>query len=181
MNLLDAEKTCLVIIDMQDAFLKNIFERERLEQNVKILVQAAKVCGLPIVSTVQYPEKMGYTIESISGMIPDEKPVCKTTFSCVGSGDFDKRIKHLAPRQILVCGVESHICVSQTVIELLGQGYEVHFCADAISSRTKANWKLGLGKMQQAGAAITGTETAVFELIRDASTKQFKEMLPWIK
>ncbi len=178
---LDKSTAFLLVIDMQEAFLKGIFERERVEHNVRLLVKAAQVCEMPIVTTVQYPEKMGYTIESIAEMLPEEKPVSKTTFSCMGAPGFDERIKKIELPQVIVCGIESHICVSQTVLGLLNQGYEVHICEDAISARTEANWQLGLQKMEQAGAVISGTETAIFELIKDANTPQFKEMLPWIK
>ena len=180
-HILNKDTCCLVVIDMQEPFLRSIFERDRVVENARKLIAAAKVFGVPIVTTLQYPEKMGGSIPEIAEMLPADEPIGKTTFSCVGVTAFDARLRDLARKQVIVCGVESHTCVAQTVLDLLHQDYAPHFVADAISSRTSGNWKLGLKKMQQAGAIIASTEGAIFELIRDAKSAEFKELLAVMK
>ena len=180
-NILNKDTSCLLVIDMQEPFLRGIFERDRVVENVCKLIAAAKVCGVPIVTTLQYPEKMGGSIPEIAGMLSADESIGKTTFSCVGVPAFDVRLRDLACKQIIICGVESHICVAQTVLDLLHHDYQPHFAADAISSRTSKNWKLGLKKMEQAGALIASTEGAIFELIGDARSAEFKGLLPVVK
>ena len=180
-NILNRDTSCLVVIDVQEPFLRVIFERDRIIENTRKLIAAAKVCSVPIVTTLQYPEKMGGLVQEISKMLPDDESISKTTFSCVGVPTFDARLRDLARKQIIICGVESHICVAQTVLDLLHQGYQSHVCADAVSSRTAETRCIGLGKMKQAGAIISSTEGAIFELIRDADSKEFKELLPVLK
>jgi nicotinamidase-related amidase len=180
-NLLDKNNTILVVLDLQEPFLRTIFERERVVANSVTLIKGARALGLPIVSTLQYPERMGDMVPEILDALPEDERIGKTTFSSCGVRTFTERVSWAGKRAALVCGVESHICVSQTVHDLLAAGYNVHVAADAVSSRTKANWKIGLDKMRQSGAIITSVEAALYEMLADSKSPEFKQILELVK
>ncbi|MDO8684289.1 MAG: hydrolase [Armatimonadota bacterium] len=180
-DLLDKNNTTLVVVDLQEPFLRSIFERERVVANSVTLIRAAKILGLPTVATLQYPERMGDMIPEVLEALPEDARIGKTAFSCCGSDEFRDKMSEIGRPTALVCGVESHICVNQTVHDLLVAGYKVHVAKDAISSRTKANYKIGVEKMRQAGAIITSVETAIFELLADAKASEFKQILELVK
>lgn len=180
--LLNAGRTLLVVVDMQDAFLNPIWEKERVLSNVQLLAQAAKILGVPALPTVQYAERMGGVTEQITEVLPEGvRPIDKLCFSCAGQPEFLSAVKSSGRNQLLLCGIEAHICVCQTALDLIAIGFHVHIAADAVSSRSEQTWQLGLRKMEQAGAIITSTEGAIYEMMYQAGTPQFKEVLQLVK
>ena len=167
---------------MQEPFLRGAFERDRVVSNSIALIRAARALGLPVVSTLQYPERMGDMIPEILEVLPEDDPrPGKTRFSSCGCGAFCDRLAEIGKDTVLICGVETHICVSQTAHDLLAGGYKVHVTADAVSSRAKSNWKIGLEKMRQSGVIITSVEMAIYEMLGDAKAPEFKEILGLVK
>jgi len=182
-NLLDRETTLLVIVDMQEPFLNVIHGRERLTENVRLLAQAAATLSIPILTTVQYAERMGGIVPEITEVLPfhTENPVDKLDFSCAGSEEFTALLMATGRRQILLCGVETHICVSQTALDLVHLGYQVHVAVDAVSSRTLEKHKLGMERMRDSGVLPCAAEAAVYELLGAAGTPDFKSILKLVK
>jgi len=175
---LDPERAALVVIDVQEAFRKAVPDFERVAEAAGVLVEGAEAVGIPIVVTEQYPKGLGATVPEVAERLPaGAEPVEKLSFSAVEAEGFD-----LGGRdQALVCGVESHVCVNQTALDLLDSGVEVHVAADAVGSRTAENRELGLRKVERAGAWLTSVETALFELVGRAGTKEFKAIQALVK
>jgi len=174
--MLDLENTALVIIDVQDKLARVMSDRDELFLNLKKLVRGMQALGVPIIVTEQYPQGLGRTVPELAQLLCDVQPIAKLSFSCCGEERFLKEIKVLNHRQVLVAGIEAHVCVYQTVVDLLGAGYEVQVVGDAVSSRTVENREIGLEKMRSAGADITSTEMALFELLKVAQGETFKEI-----
>jgi nicotinamidase-related amidase len=176
------DNTILVVIDMQEPFLRNIVERERLLQNVSTLMQGANILRLPIISTTQYAEKMGDVVPEVKRLLPPlQPPFDKLCFSCYGDLAFVSEMHRSERKQVLLCGIEAHICVSQTAHDLIAAGFQVHPVSDAISARTEANRLLGISKMRQAGAVPSSVEMALYEMLHEAGTPEFREILKLIK
>lgn len=180
-NILNSIDTVLVVIDMQDALLKAIHERDRVVANTVRLIEAAKIFSIPILVTLQYADRLGDCMQAVADALPHSSKIDKMTFSCCGNESFLDVLRETKRCQVLLCGVESHVCVNQTAHDLLSQGYSVHLAKDAISSRTSDNWITGIEKMRDSGCVITSTETAIFELTKDASSAKFKQILPLVK
>jgi nicotinamidase-related amidase len=172
----------LIVIDIQEKLLPPIFEKERLLKNAQLLIRLALILEIPIISTTQYARGLGRTVPEIQSLL--EKPsIDKQAFSCFGSDAFCSAVKS-SPGQrntVLLCGMESHICVAQTALGALQEGYIVHVASDAVSSRTEWNWKIGLDRMRSAGGVISTTEMMIYELLRGSGTEAFKEMLKHLK
>jgi nicotinamidase-related amidase len=167
---LDRARAAVVVIDVQEAFAKAVEGFDDVAAQTGILVQGAKTLGLPLLVTEQYPRGLGDTVEPVRAALGDVERLPKTVFSAVRAEGFD-----LAGRdQALVCGIETHVCVNQTVHDLLAGGVEVHVAVDAVGSRTAANRELGLRKMEESGAILTSVETALFELLGAAGSDEFK-------
>ena len=167
---LDRERAALVVIDVQDGFAKAVPEFAQVAEQTATLVRGARILGLPVVVTEQYPKGLGETTAAIRDALAQTPRLPKTVFSAARADGFD-----LGGRdQALVCGIEAHICVSQTAHDLLGQGVEVHVASDAVASRTRANRELGLRKMTESGAIETSVEAALFELLGAAGSDEFK-------
>jgi nicotinamidase-related amidase len=176
------EECALAVIDIQEKLLPPIFEKERLVRNAQLLVRLAGILALPIIVSTQYQKGLGKTIDEISALLPEVKTVDKLEFGCFGNGDYCSTVAGLANRNtLLLCGMESHICVMQTALGALNQGLNVHVAADAVSSRTELNWKIGLNRMQAAGAVMSSTEMMIYELLGKSGTPAFKEMLKHLK
>ena len=176
------EECALAVIDIQEKLLPSIWEKERLVQNSQLLVRMAKAMNLPVLVSTQYIKGLGPTVPEIASLLPDMTVIDKLEFGCFGNGDYCSAISKLADRNtLLLCGMETHICVTQTALGALNQGMNVHVAADAVSSRTELNWQLGLNRMQAAGAVISSTEMLVYQLMGKSGTATFKEMLKWIK
>jgi nicotinamidase-related amidase len=179
---LRAEDCALAVIDIQEKLLPPIFEKERLVRNAQLLVRLADILSLPILVSTQYVKGLGPTIPEISDLLPVVETVDKLEFGCFGNDAYCSAVGKLADRNtLLLCGMEAHICVMQTALGALNQGMQVHVAADAVSSRTELNWKLGLNRMQAAGAVLSSTEMMIYELLGKSGTPAFKEMLKHLK
>jgi nicotinamidase-related amidase len=176
MALLDPKTTTLVVIDLQEKLLPAIWERERVLANVTKLLHLARILGLQVVPTTQYSRGLGPTTPEIAALL-DRDPIDKTSFGCFG----DPQITSKLTGTLLVVGIEAHICVCQTVLGALDAGLPVHVAADATSSRTAANLQIGIDRMRSAGAVISSTEMAIYELLRRSDREEFKQMLPHLK
>ena len=183
-HILRPEDTALVVIDMQEPFLNVMHERERLVANVRLLVQSAMAVRVPVVLTTQNSARLGGVAAEIAGAFPKPAalaPIDKMAFSCAGAKGFLDGLEALGRRQILLCGVETHICVSQTALDLVHFGYQVHVAADAVSARTLEKHKLGMERMRDCGILPCAAEAAVYEWLREAGTPAFKAILPLVK
>ncbi|HUU13441.1 MAG TPA: hydrolase [Terriglobia bacterium] len=182
-QLLDHRSSALVVLDLQTKLVPAIFEPERVIRNCQMLLKLAEVLKMPVVLTSHYTKGLGSIIPEIRQATPGIEPLEKTSFGCFGEPGFLPHLKDRAPlaNSLLVAGVESHICVMQTVLGALASGYLVHVAADATSSRTRENWQIGLDRMQRAGAVISSTEMMVYELLRVSGTPEFKAILPLLK
>jgi nicotinamidase-related amidase len=170
---LDRDRTALVVVDVQEAFRKAVPGFGSVARAAATLVDGAKAIGLPIVVTEQYPTGLGSTVPEVAERLPAGlEPLDKVRFSAAEAKGFD-----LGGRdQALVCGIETHVCVNQTVLDLLDQGVEVQVAEDAVGSRSAENKRVGLQKMERAGAVMTSVETALFELLGQAGTDEFKQV-----
>jgi nicotinamidase-related amidase len=180
---LEADQCALVVIDIQQKLLPPIFQKDQLVRNSQLLIRAAGILKIPALISTQYAKGLGGTVPEIAALLPETEAIDKTLFSCFGSDVFCSLLKRLpGPRTtLLLCGMESHICVTQTALGALREGYLVHVASDAVSSRTEWNWKIGLERMRAAGAIISSTEMMIYELMRSSSSAAFKELLPHLK
>ena len=178
--MLNVDDTVLVVIDVQGKLAQSMHEKADLFENVAKLIKAAGVLEIPIIWTEQYPEGLGPTIPEIAELLPG-RPISKVAFSCCGEKRFVEAMEKLSRNQVLLCGIETHVCVYQTAIDLLISGYEIQVVADAVSSRTPGNKAVGLAKMVAAGAGTTSVETAIFELLQAAEGEKFKAILRIVK
>jgi nicotinamidase-related amidase len=180
---LDAERCALLVVDIQEKLLPPIFQKDQLVRNSKLLIRAAGVLKIPALMTTQYAKGLGNTVPEVASLLPETEAIDKDMFSCFGSDVFSTLLKRLPGNRntLLLCGMESHICVMQTALAALREGYLVHIASDAVSSRTEWNWKIGLDRMRGAGAVISSTEMMIYELMRCSSSPAFKELLPFLK
>jgi nicotinamidase-related amidase len=179
---LRVEECVLAVIDVQEKLLPRIQEKERLLHKAQLLIRLANVLELPVVVSTQYAQGLGPTVAAILSLLPHTRPVDKLEFGCFGNGEFCSAISLLAGRNtLLLCGMETHICVMQTALGALSQGLQVHVAADAVGSRTELNWRLGLERMRDAGCVISSAETMIYELLGKSGSPAFKEMLRYLK
>jgi nicotinamidase-related amidase len=180
---LQAEHCALLVIDIQEKLLPPIFHKEQLLKNSQLLIRLAGALSVPVLMSTQYTKRLGPTVPEISSLLPETQPFDKRMFSCFGSDVFCAALKRLPGTRstVLLCGMETHICVMQTALGALREGYIVHVASDAVSSRTESNWKIGLERMRAAGAVLSSTEMMIYELLRSADTGVFKELLPYLK
>jgi nicotinamidase-related amidase len=182
-RLLDADQCALVVVDIQEKLLPPIFQKDQLLRNTKLLIRAARILKIPALVSTQYAKGLGRTVPEIASLLPDTEPIDKQLFSCFGSDVFCTLLKRLPGNRntLLLCGMETHICVMQTALAALGEGYLVHVASDAVSSRAEWNWKVGLDRMRASGAVISSTEMMIYELVRSSGSAAFKELLPHLK
>lgn len=192
-NLLDSKQALLLIVDIQESFRKVLPDLDELISGITTLAKAAKILQLPTVVTEQYPKGLGKTLEEITSCLGQSKSFAKTSFSCAGAHShadeldlnsaqtFMDYLESTGRKQIIVCGMETHVCVSQTVHDLLQYGYQMHVVADAVSSRFFKNKEIGLQKMLAAGAIITSVETALFEMLGNSDVVSFKAIQQLVK
>jgi nicotinamidase-related amidase len=180
---LEANACALVVVDIQEKLLPPIFNHEALVKNSQLLIRLAKILELPIMVTTQYSKGLGATVPEIASLLPDVPAIDKMEFGCFGSEPFRSRLKALPGDRntVLLCGMEAHICVMQSALGALNEGYLVHVASDAVGSRAEWNWKIGLERMKSAGAVISSTEMMMYELLRCSGTPQFKQLLPFLK
>jgi hypothetical protein len=177
-RLAQREDAFLLVIDAQGPLLNVMSAKDRLLSHCKLLIEAMRVLKIPILASEQYPERFGPTAEELSSRWGDVKPVGKMVFSGCGCPEFVQQIEATGRKTAILCGLETHVCVNQTALDLMANGYTVHVPADAVDSRTDLNWRLGLEKMRDAGAVMTSAEMVIFELMGKAGTPEFKALLP---
>jgi len=179
-NILELSRSALLIIDMQEAFRASIKDFDKLAERIVVAVKGAHLLSLPIMVTEQYPKGLGHTAKEIVEVLPaDIEIVEKTTFSSCGAQQFQSKLQ--AIKHVLVAGIEAHICVNQTVHDLIAADFKVHLLTDCIASRNKTDRKTAVAKMQSSGAILSSVEMALFELMRDARHEQFKAIQGLIK
>ncbi len=178
-GILNKEAAALVVVDVQEAFRPAVLDFDEVVGATSVLVRGAAALGVPIVVTEQYPRGLGSTVEELTSLeeMDNVAPLDKVEFSAARAEGFDLGGK----KQALICGIETHVCVWQTAHDLLSNGIEVHVARDAVSSRTADNRELGLRKMEAAGAVVTSTETALFEMLGKAGGDQFKAIQGLVK
>lgn len=177
---LDRERTVLAVIDMQETFLKSIKVRESIQDNILRLIHIAQILEIPVLGTTQNSEKLG-------GMLPELLAEVsfqidnKLSFSAWQEETFTSHLQQTGRTQVLLTGIEAHICVMQTALDLIQAGYQVHVPYNAVASREKRDWKYALYRLQSAGAIITSTESAIYEWLREVGTDTFRQALPLLK
>ncbi len=180
-SLLSDQDAALVVVDVQQKLMNVIDEGDRVVANTVKLIESAKALSIPVLATTQIVEKLGGFCEPVQEALRGIDLIDKSTFSCCGSERFSEKLRRVARKQALICGVESHVCVSQTAHDLLVEGYQVHVAEDAVSSRTPENHRAGIEKMRDSGCVITSAETAIFELTRDAARPEFRQIHKLVK
>ena len=176
-ELMSRGDTALLVVDVQEKLVPAIAQSARVVWNVRRLLDGAKILGLPVVGSEQYPQGLGPTVAELAerlGPVPS-----KLTFSCGGCPEILRVLEGLRDRgihKILVCGIEAHVCVQQTVLDLLADGWRVYVAADAVGSRFEVDYRTALGRMDSAGATLTTTEAALFEWCEVAGSPEFKQI-----
>jgi len=177
---LTTQNTALVVIDVQEKLMNVMPRRAEVVAGIQKLIKAAQVLKLPTVVTAQYIKGLGPVCAEIVEATPGIVPIEKTAFSCCGSEEFVSAVKNLRRQRIILCGIEAHVCVQQTAIDLM-KDYFVYVAADAICSRDRHDHKVAVERIRDCGAVITTVESAVFEILRESGTEQFKQILPLFK
>ena len=177
---INRRKAGLVVVDIQERLLPAIFEKERVVQNAVRLIRAAQVLSVPVLATEQYRKGLGATVAEVAAAMAGFAPLEKLTFSSCGAPAFAKALQAHGVKDVILCGIEAHVCVQQTAIDLM-KDYFVYVVADAIGSRHRHDHKVAVERLRDCGAVITTVESAVFELLRQAGTDQFKQVLPLFK
>lgn len=181
MMLLRRENTGLLVIDVQKKLMQVMERKERVVGNIIKLLNLSKLFKLPVIFTEQYPKWLGPTVPEIMELLPKYEPITKLQFNCCEVEAFNERLEAEGLRNVIITGVETHICVFQTCVSILEKGYQVHVPQDAVDSRTDENWRVGLKLMDKAGALITSTESVIYQILKKAGTKEFKQMLKIVK
>jgi len=179
---LDAEKAVLVVIDVQERLVPAMPEDVylRLRNTVAMLVEVAGLLGLPVVTTEQYPKGIGHTVPELAAAC-NETVIEKVSFGCCGEATFLEALKNTGRTQVLITGMEAHVCVYQTVLGLLEDGYYVHLIRDAICSRNKMDYLAGVANAGQAGAVVTTAETVMFQMLQESTHEQFRAVSKLVK
>ncbi len=171
----------LLLVDVQGQLAQAMYEKDRLFTSLEILLKGVKVLGVPIIWMEQIPSKLGPTIEPLSTIMDEEQPIEKSSFSCCKEPKFNERFLSLNRNQVLIAGIETHICIFQTAYDLLNQGFEVQVVSDCVSSRILENKNVGLQRIFQSGGQITSVEMLFFELMGEAGGEQFRQIVKLIK
>jgi nicotinamidase-related amidase len=175
------EETLLIVIDFQEKLLAAIHNREALIKNAVKLIEGANILGVPILATEQNPEGLGSTVPEIAGALGDVEPVAKVSFSCMGETLFQDEFDQYEPEVVLICGIESHVCVYQSAFDLVDEVQEVQIVTDAVGSRTPENCHLGIERCRDIGCGATGVEMVLFDLLGKAEGPEFKQILNLVK
>lgn len=180
---LDADQAMLLVIDVQSKLLPLIEGRQEVTFQIQQLLRGVRIFDLPVLATEQYPEGIGSTVPPVAELLTGSSaPVLeKDAFSACGDDQVREALRRIDRPQVIVCGIEAHVCVLQTTLDLVSMDHRVYICADAVGSRRRLNWQWGLSRMQQAGAVVTTTESALFELCERCRTARFKQLLGLIK
>ena len=179
--MLDANQSCLIVVDVQGKLAHLMYDKETLFKNIEILIRAAGILGMPIIWSQQYPKGLGPTVEKIAELLKDNEPVDKVSFDCLGDEKFRIKLQSLKKKNVILCGIETHVCIYQTAKSLLKENCRVELISDAVSSRTLQNKQIAINRMQSEGVKISSTEMVLFELLRDAKDLRFKEIAGLIR
>ena len=180
--LLDRKRAALVVIDMQEKFRPIMTSFDEVAARIAVMVQGCQLLGVPIIVTEQYPQGLGRTATEIAQHLPDNiQPIEKLAFSSCGVPEFDLQLREQHIEQVIIVGIEAHICVSQTAHDLLQLGYQVHLISDAIGARFAHNREVALTKMQRSGAILSSVEMALFEMMKSSDAAEFKAVQKLIK
>ena len=177
---LKREDTVLMVIDIQEKLVSVMEHKDQVIENTKILIKAAKEMKFPVIATEQYPKGLGRTVVDLLDVIEEDNIYAKNSFTAY-TNEVEEALKSLGKKKVLVTGMETHVCVFQTVRDLINDGYEVFLVKDAVASRSKSNFINGIDLMKSLGAVITNTETAVFDLLKASGTPEFKVLSKMIK
>lgn len=180
-SILQRKNTALLIIDFQEKLVPMVWNRDPVIENARLMIQAMQIYDIPIIYTEHYPQGLGRTVPEILKLLEGMEPIKKVVFSAFGSELVRNVLKEMGIETIIIMGIESHICVSQTVHDALEEGYRVHVISDAVTSRAELNHWVGIGKMKEAGAVISSAETALYEIQYQAANPEFKELLKLVK
>lgn len=178
---LKQDQAALVVVDIQERLAVAMKKREKVERNASILIQAVQFMAMPVIVTEQYPKGLGPTTDAVKKNLKDYNPIEKLDFSCCGEDTFVSALKATGRTHVILCGMETHVCVWQTALGLLDDGYIVHVAGDAVCSRSKDNYLTGLGLMRDAGVVISSTEAICFELLGRAGSDEFKAVSKLVK
>jgi len=179
--MLDRKRTVLVLVDVQGKLAQMMYQRDELFRNLQILARGMQLLGVPIILMEQTPEKLGSTVPEVDAVLEDIEPIEQKTFSCGGAVEFRARMKELEPSDVVLAGIETHVCVYQTAADLIDQGYGVHLVIDAVSSRAESNREAGVRRILSDGGHATTTEMLLFELQRSAEGDVFRELIKLVK
>ncbi len=179
---LDRSKAVVLVVDVQERLAPAIEPAAyaRVIKYGRALIGMAKELGLPVLASEQYPKGLGPTVRELAEILP-APPLAKTHFSCGADPAFASALESTGRRQVIICGIEAHVCVFQTARDLAQAGYEVHVCADAVASRTEEHRRIGLELAREAGAIVTTAETAIFDLLHESGTDEFRRVAPLVK
>lgn len=181
MDFIKRDDTVLVVIDFQEKLMPVMQGKEELEERAQRLIKGMKALGIPAVVTQQYTKGIGKTIKAISETLGDFEHIEKTSFGCMNNEEFAKTIRKTDKKNVVVCGIEAHICVMQTVLQLIEKGYRVYLAADCVSSRNKTDKLFAIQRMRDAGAVITTYEAILYEILEDSKAEGFKEISKIVK
>ena len=176
-----SDQSLLLIIDVQGKLASLVHDKEKIIKNIQTLIETARVLEIPIILTEQVPEKIGRTIPEISQKLENIPPIVKMSFSCAATPSFNQRLASLKRHQLIITGIEAHVCVYQTTADLIKQKFLVEVVADAVSSRTLENKTFALDKIKTLGAGLTSTEMIITELLKSAAHEKFREVLKLLK
>ncbi len=179
--MINRNNALLLVVDIQGKLADIVHQSETLVRNAHILIEGAKLLDIPIVATEQYPKGLGRTVPSLAEALGDASVIEKSSFSCCGEFTFEVRLNELHKTDIILCGIETHVCVYQTARDLIGLGFNVHLVTDAVSSRTAENRELGIRAIEHLGARLTGTEMVLFEMLEVSGTDEFKAISKLVK
>ena len=179
--MIDQNNSVLIIIDVQGRLAQLMYDRDNLFKNLHILVKGIKLLNIPIIWMEQLPDKIGSTIPEIKDVLIQQQPIIKDVFSCFKSKEFEQQLNKIDPNNIILAGIESHICVYQTAMDLLEEDYKVHIVTDATSSRISENKKLAIERMSSAGAIQTSVEMLLFEIQGKARGETFRKISKLVK
>lgn len=181
-SIMSPDRAMLLAVDLQEKLLPAIAGHERVLRNSLLLLRLAGILHIPVVITTQYARGLGPTVPAVLAAAPGVPPLDKLSFGCFRDEGFRERLAGLSGRdQLVVAGIEAHICVTQTVLGALDQGYAVHVASDAVGSRTEENCRVGLARMERAGAVLSSAEMAIYELLGRSGSDAFRQMLPYLK
>jgi nicotinamidase-related amidase len=177
----NADDSILLVIDPQEKLVRMIHNHEEVVQTISRLLKFASIFRIPVVLTEHYPQGLGHTVDEIKQDLPEYQPIVKRVFSCFGVPEFSDALSQAGRKRLLVAGIETHICVCQTVLDAIHRGYQVQVIADAVGTRRREDHQMALGRMRQAGAVITTSEAVLYEVTERADTQEFKRLLDLVK